>query len=242
MMNPNTSHPTAEELAELAANTWRPAGGHPAPGEPGFPSGLAGELLKLAEKHPSLTPPLLPGWSCSSARQPRQVHKLPVPVGCLRCGNPFTHPRKENHHETPSSICPHRHHPIRHCVGLHSRHSSPRPPKHSWSWRPQPTSTPVPTPFSPLTPTVVPPTSQSRWRSTSLLSPSRTSRPLLPSLADALGVRLWRDSGAGNLPQGLPVSLATELPQAPSEVTAYYRLENTPLTLEEASRLQPSGD
>ncbi len=41
----------------------------------------------------------------------------------------------------------------------------------------------------------------------------------------------------GNLPQGMPLSLATELPASPTEVTAYYRLENTPLTLEEAIQI-----
>jgi len=41
----------------------------------------------------------------------------------------------------------------------------------------------------------------------------------------------------GNLPQGMPLSLATELPDSSAEVTAYYRLENTPLTLEEASQI-----
>jgi hypothetical protein len=44
-------------------------------------------------------------------------------------------------------------------------------------------------------------------------------------------------SGAGNLPQGLPISLVTELPASPAEVTAYYQLENTPLTLEEANQI-----
>jgi hypothetical protein len=35
----------------------------------------------------------------------------------------------------------------------------------------------------------------------------------------------------------MPVSLATELPTGPAQVTAYYRLENTPLTMAEASQL-----
>ena len=60
--------------------------------------------------------------------------------------------------------------------------------------------------------------------------------PALPALAQssALG---YGGSGGGSLPEGMPVSLGTELPTGPAEVTAYYRLENTPLTMAEASQL-----
>jgi hypothetical protein len=60
--------------------------------------------------------------------------------------------------------------------------------------------------------------------------------PVLPLLVNALGTG-YGGSGMGKLPESLPISLATALPASPSEVTAYYRLENTPLTLEEAKRI-----
>ena len=60
--------------------------------------------------------------------------------------------------------------------------------------------------------------------------------PALPSLAQSYALG-YGGSGGGNLPEGMPVSLATELPTSPAEVTAYYRLENTPLTMAEASQL-----
>ncbi len=48
-MNANHRRPSAEELAELSAYlAARQRGERPTPGEPGFPSGLAGELIKLA--------------------------------------------------------------------------------------------------------------------------------------------------------------------------------------------------
>jgi len=99
-----------------------------------------------------------------------------------------------------------------------------------------PTNTPVPTPLSPLTPTVVPPTSQSPVAISFTPQPIPAQPPTLPSLVDALGTG-YGGSGAGNLPQGLPLTLATELPIGPTEVTANYRLENTPLTFEEASQI-----
>jgi len=50
MMNENQSRPSAKELIELTAYlTARERGVQPAPAEPGFPSGLAGVLLNLAE-------------------------------------------------------------------------------------------------------------------------------------------------------------------------------------------------
>jgi len=50
MMKENQSRPSAKELIELTAYlTARERGVQPAPAEPGFPSGLAGVLLNLAE-------------------------------------------------------------------------------------------------------------------------------------------------------------------------------------------------
>jgi hypothetical protein len=99
-----------------------------------------------------------------------------------------------------------------------------------------PTKTPVSTPLSPLTPTLAPPTSQSPVAINFTPQPIPNQPPSLPSLVEALGAD-YGGSGAGNLPQGLPLSLATELPASTTEVTAYYRLENTPLTLEQASQI-----
>src|SRR4030042_1291277 len=49
-MNDNQSRPSAKELGELSAYlAARERGVQPAPGAPGFPGGLAGALLKLAE-------------------------------------------------------------------------------------------------------------------------------------------------------------------------------------------------
>ena len=53
-MNETPKRPSAAELAELEAYlAARQQGEEPAPGEAGFPSGLAGELLALAQQtHP----------------------------------------------------------------------------------------------------------------------------------------------------------------------------------------------
>ena len=101
---------------------------------------------------------------------------------------------------------------------------------------PPPTSTPEPTSSSPLTPTMIPPTSESQVAINFTPQPIPVEPPALPSLADALGLGLG-GSGTGNLPPGIPLNLATEIPVSPSEVTAYYQLENNPLTQEDAGQI-----
>jgi hypothetical protein len=87
MMNKNQSCPSAKELTELTAYlTARERGAQPAPNEPGFPSGLAGDLLKLAESTEP-DPDFVARLELQLRRQLRQAPRPPARVGCLRCGN-----------------------------------------------------------------------------------------------------------------------------------------------------------
>jgi hypothetical protein len=235
MMNQNQSRPTAEELAELTAFlSSRENQVEPKPGEPGFPSGLAGELLKLAEStepDPAFVARLelqLQQASRSGSRVPRlgrwqalwQFINIPERKTTMKRLVAFT------------------------LIGIvllallwfsvPSLFSTPTQTQVVLA--PPPTSTPAPTSSSPLTPTLIPTTSQSQVAINFTHQPIPIEPPALPSLADVLGLGLG-GSGTGNLPPGIPVSLATELPLSPSEVNAYYRLENQPLTQEDAGQI-----
>jgi hypothetical protein len=68
--------------------------------------------------------------------------------------------------------------------------------------------------------------------------PVPSQLPVLPPFAQAMGFGFGGGGGQnGQPPAGLSFSLATELPTGPSEVTAYFRLPATPLTLEAARKI-----
>jgi hypothetical protein len=234
-MDQNKSRPTAEELAELTAYLMdRENHRQPAQGEPGFPSGLAGELLKLAE-----STELEPDFAARLELQLRQASKAGARVSrpgwWLTLWQSFTLPERKTTMKRLVTIS---------LIGIALLVIMwvsipllfPSPTQTQLVLATPPTQTPAATPSSPLTPTVVPPTAQSPVAINFTPQPIPAQPPTLPSLANALGSG-YGGSGAGNLPQGLPLSLATELPASPAEVTAYYRLENTPLTLDEASQI-----
>jgi hypothetical protein len=235
MMNKNQSRPSAKELFELTAYlTAREPRVLSAPGEPGFPSGLAGDLLKLAE---STEPD--PGFVVRLERELTQAAeagaKAPRPGWLSALWQSFTQPERKTTMKrlfTFALIVI-----VLVAIGWISIPALfPSPTQTQVVLATPPTKTPVPTPLSLLTPTVVPHTSQSPVAINFTPQPIPNQPPTLPPLVKALGAG-FGGSGAGNLPQGLPLSLATELPAGPAEVTAYYRLENIPLTFEEASQI-----
>jgi hypothetical protein len=231
-MTENHRRPSAKELEELTAYLEaRGRGEQPASGEPGFPSGLAGELIKLAE---STEPD--PSFAARLERELAQATGSAFrssPQGWLSAlWQSFTHPERNFAMKrliafTLVSIV------ILAILWVSIPLVFPSPTQSQMVLATPPTSTPAPTPLSPLTPTVVPPTSQSPVAINFTPQPVPQQPPGLPSLVDALGVG-FGGSGSGNLPQGLPLTLETELPASPDQVTAYYQLENTPLTLEQA--------
>ena len=235
MMDQKQSRPTAEELAELTAYlTDREQKAQPASGEPGFPTGLAGELLKLAND----TLPD-PAFAARLELQLRQAavagSKVSTPGWLSALWQSFNQPERKTTMKRLVAFA---------LIGIllfaiawisiPSIFQSPTQTQMVLAT--PPTNTPISTPKSPLTPTVIPPTSQSPVAINFTPQPIPVQPPTLPSLVDALGTG-FGGSGAGNLPQGMPLNLATELPTGPTEVTAYYRQENTPLTLEEASQI-----
>jgi len=235
MMDQKQNHPTAEELADLTAYlTDREQKTQPASAEPGFPSGLAGELLRLADD----TLPD-PAFAARLELQLRQAAVAGAKVS--RLGWPsalwqsFNHPERKNTMKRLVAFA---------LIGIllfaiawiSIPSIFPSPTQTQMVLATPPANTPIPTPLSALTPTVVPPTSQSPVAINFTPQPIPAQPPTLPSLVDALGTG-YGGSGAGNLPQGLPLTLATELPANPAQVTAYYRQENTPLTQDEASQI-----
>jgi hypothetical protein len=249
-MNANHRRPTAEkphnisagELAELNAYlAARQAGHAPDPGEPGFPSGLAGELLQLAKS----TEPdsefakaleLQLQQAAAGSAFKRQSRTNSVQANWLSAlWQSFNLPERKTTMKRliPIAIV---------CIVFIAILWTVIPTLFPSATQTQvalvtpPTRTPAPSPLSPLTPTVVPPTSESPLAILFTPQPIPNQPPSLPSLVDALGSG-YGGSGTGNLPEGIPVSLATALPESPGEVTAYYRLENTPLTLEQAQQI-----
>ena len=234
-MNENQFRPSAKQLAELTAYlAARQAGVQPAPGEPGFPSGLAGELLKLAE---STEPD--PAYVARLELQLRQAAEVGVkasrPGWLFALWQSFSLPERKTAMKRLMLFA---------VIGIvlfaavwvSLPSLFPSPTQTQVALLTPPSQTPAPTQLSPLTPTVVPPTSQSPVAINFTPQPIPSEPPKLSSLAQALGAG-YGGSGAGNLPQGLPLSLTTDLPVAPSEVTAYYRLENAPLTFDQASQI-----
>jgi len=234
-MDQDKSRPTAKELTELTAFlSAREQQAQPLPGEPGFPTGLAGELLMLAE---STQPD--PAFATRLELQLRQAVKAGSkgsrPGWWCALWQSFSIPERNTAMKRLIAFA---------LVGIvlfaliyiSIPSLFPSPTQTQLVLATPPTSTSVSTPLSPLTPTVAPPTSQSPVAINFIPQPVPNQPPSLPSLVNALGSG-YGGSGLGNLPEGMPLSLATELPASPAEVTAYYRLENTPLTLEEASQI-----
>jgi hypothetical protein len=235
MMDQKQSRPTPEELAELSAYLAdQEQKAQPASAEPGFPSGLAGELLKLAED----TLPD-PAFAARLELQLRQAalagSKLSSPGWLFALWQSFNHPERKTIMKRLVAFA---------IIGIFLFAIAwisipsifPSPTQTQMVLATPPTNTPVPTPLSPLTPTVVPPTSQSPVAINFTPQPIPAQPPTLLSLVDTLGTG-YGGSGAGNLPQGLPLTLATELPASPAQVTAYYRQEYAPLTQDEASQI-----
>jgi len=234
-MNENQSRPTAKELTELTAYlTAHQDGLQPAPGKAGFPSGLAGELLMLAEgSEPD------PAFAARLELQLRQAAeaggKDSRPGWPSALWQSFILPERKTTMKRLAAFA---------LVGIalfailwvSLPALFPSPTQTQLVLATPPTHTPVSTPLSPITPTVVPPTSQPPVAINFTPQPIPAQPPTLPSLVEVKSVG-FGGSGGGNLPHGLPLSLSTELPEGPSEVTAYYRLENTPLTHEEASQI-----
>jgi hypothetical protein len=230
MMDQNANRLTADNLAQLAAYLdARHEGTQPAPGEPGFPSGFSGELLRLAESNSPR-----PEFTAHLEQQLREAGRW--------------HSRGRLPALWKSSI-PERNSTMKRLaafalvgiilfatlwVALPSIFPLPTPTQLVLAT--PPTSTPAPSPAAPLTPTVIPTTSPLEVAIYFTPQPIPSQPPTLPSLADFLSAG-FGGSGSGNLPEGLPVTLQAELPPSPKSITAYYRLENNPVTLAEAQQI-----
>ena len=233
-MNPTPNRPSAEQLAELSAYLEaRNRGEQPTPDQPGYPSGLAGELLRLAK---GTSPD--PAFTARLELQLRQAGKA---------GAKASHPSWW--HALWQSNLPERKFAMKRLlaytlVGIVLFAIAwatipsllPSPTETQVALATPPTQTPATTPLTPLTPTAVPPTPRQPLAINFTPQPLPSQPPSLPSLVDALG-GAYGGSGAGYLPQAIPLSLATGLPTSSDTVVAYYRLENSPLTLDQASQL-----
>ncbi len=234
-MNPKHDRPSAEELAQLSAYLdAQQHGAQPVPGELGFPSGLAGELLMLADG----TEPD-PGFAARLELQLRQAaavgSRVSRPGWWHALWQPSPQPERNTTMKRMLAFS---------LIGLilvvlvwiTLPSIFPSSTQTQVAVTTPSTSTPVSTPLSSLTPSVIPPTSQSPVAINFTPQPIPSQPPTLPSLVDALN-GAYGGSGMGNLPQVLPLTLSASLPSSPAEVTAYYRLENTPLTLEAAGQI-----
>jgi hypothetical protein len=234
-MSENNHRPSAKELEELSAYLGSAGSAQrPAPGEVGFPSGLAGELIKLAE---AIQPdPAFASMLEDNLHQALASSKKVSPKGWLTALWQSFSPSERNlamKRLLAISLVT--------VLGLIIVWVSyplvfPSPTQTQVALVASPTHTPVSTPLSPLTPTVVPPTSQSPVAVSFTPQPLPLQPPSLLSLADALG-QGFGGSGSGNLPQDLSLTIETDLPASPLQVGAFYHLESTPLTLQEARQL-----
>jgi hypothetical protein len=235
MMSENKRRPSAKELEELSAYLESmESAQRPAPGEAGFPTGLAGELINLAEN----TQPD-PAFASKLEDDLRKVMASPKRAslnGWLTAlWQSFTPSERNLAMKRLLAIS------LVAVLLLIILWVSlplvfPSPTQTQVAIVPQASQTPLATPLSPLTPTVVPPTSQPPVAINFTPQPLPQQPPSLLPLADALGLG-YGGSGSGNLPQRLPLTLETELPASPAQVGAYYRLENSPLTLDAARQI-----
>ncbi len=242
-MNENHHRPKAEEphtisageLAELSEYlAAREHGTPPGPGQPGFPSGIAGELLKLAEATQP-DPSFAKDLELKLRQAAKQGSQAVKPGRLAALWQSFTLPERKT---TMKRLIPITILGIIVIailwVALPALFPSPSPSQVAQAT--PPTQTPQPTPLSPLTPTAAMPSAMPPVAINFTPQPLPSQPPELPSLVDSLGAG-YGGSEAGSLPEGVPVSLATELPAGPAEVTAYYRLENSPLTLQQAQQI-----
>ena len=234
-MNETQRHPSAEEQAGLEAYlAARQRGEAPAPGEPGFPSGVAGELLALAQ-HTAPDPAFaarleqrLRQSAASRTSQPRALWQT------------LTQPERKTAMKRVTLLA------LAGLlvlailfVSLKLLGGPPIPIEVALAT--PPTQTPITVPATPgdetpATPTVEPAPILPEVAINFTPLPIPTQPPGLPSLAELFGPG-YGGSGGGSLPAGIPLSLETALPESPGEVTAWYHLENTPLTPAEASQI-----
>jgi hypothetical protein len=234
-MSQNLHPPTDKELKDLSAYlAAREQGEQPNPSEPGFPTGLAGELLRLAE-----TTQPDPAFAKALERQLQEAAKknssAAKPGWLAALWQSFTQPVRKTSMKriipvTLLAIV------VLAILWLALPSIIPSPTPSQVAIVTPPTRTSGPTPLSPLTPTAAQPTARPPVAINFTPFPVPSQLPSLPSLVDALAAG-YGGLGAGNLPNGLPVSLATPLPESPGQVTAFYCLENAPLTLDEAKKI-----
>jgi hypothetical protein len=243
-MNETPKRLSAAELAELEAYlAARQRGDEPSPGEAGFPGGMAGELLELAQQtHPD---PVF------AARLEQRLRRAARAASQAEAESSLAG-RLKALWQTPTQ--PERKTAMKRLtvfalagmlvlailfVSMQLFGGPPAPPEVALAT--PPTQTPAaglatPGAETPVLPTVEPVQTQPPVAINFTPQPLPAEPPVLPLLAQASGLG-YGGSGGGNLPAGMPVSLTAELPAGPAEVTAYYRLENAPLTMEEASQL-----
>jgi hypothetical protein len=234
-MSENNHRPSAKELEELSAYLGSAVSAQrPAPGEVGFPSGLAGELIKLAEgTRPN---PVFASKLENDLRQAVASSKKVSLKGWLTALWQSFSPSERNLAMKRLLAISLVTVLLLIIVWVSYPLVFPSPVQTQVALVASPTHTPVSTPLSPLTPTVIPPTSQSPVAVSFTPQPLPQQPPSLLSLADALG-QGFGGSGSGNLPQDLPLTIETDLSASPLQVGAFYRLESTPLTLQEARQL-----
>ena len=243
-MNEPSQRPSVDDLSELEAYlAARERGEAPAAGQAGFPSGLAGELLALAQQtHPD------PVFAARLERRLQQAAKLAAGDGQantlsarLRAlWQPLTYPERKPAMKRLIAFA---------LAGtlvlavlfvtIRLYIDQPAPGEVALVTPATATSAPVvvtPGVETPVVDTPQPIQTQPPVAIRFTPQPLPAQPPALPSLAQAYGPGYGGSSG-GALPEGMPLSLAVELPAGPAEVPAYYRLENSPLTPEEAGQL-----
>jgi len=243
-MNKTPNRPAMDEMAELEAYLLaRQQGKAPAPGQPGFPSGFAAELLELARQtHPN---PVF------ATRLERRLQRVVAGAAQARKSKSLT---GRLHALWQTLTQPERKPAMKRLTALTLTSTlvlillfvamkilggSPSPSEIALAT--PPTTTPAPEVVTPGAPTPISPTAQPVPTQPPLVinftpQPLPAQPPLLPSLAQVYASG-YGGAGGGGLPAGMPISLAAELPAAPAEVPAWYRLENAPLTPDEAHQL-----
>ena len=243
-MNATQNRPPVDEMAELEAYlAARQQGKEPAAGEAGFPTGLAGELLELAQQthpDPAFAAQLEQRLRRAAAAAPRRQAESSLSGQLQALWQNLTQPERKTAMKRLIAFTLAGMFLVAILfISLQLFVVQPAPPEVALAT--PPTQTPAPglaTPGAetPIVPTVEPVQTQPPVAINFTPQPVPAEPPVLPSLAQASGLG-YGGGGGGNLPAGIPVSLAAELPAGPAEVTAYYRLENAPLTMEEASQL-----
>jgi hypothetical protein len=243
-MNETPKRPSVDEMAELEAYlVARQQGKAPAPGQPGFPSGLAAELLELARQtHPDpVFATRLERHLQRVAERAAQSTKANSLSGRLHAlWQTLTQPERKTAMKrltaltlTSTLLL------ILLFVAMKILGGPPSPSEIALAT--PPTYTPAPASATPGAQTPISPTSQPIQTQPPLVinftpQPVPAHPPILPSLAQAYGLG-YGGGGGGGQPEGMHLSLAVDLPIGPAEMTAYYRLENTPMTMDQAAQL-----